>query len=232
MNYTTKLIKGLLLVYLLSGAAALFAEDNAMPARADNQRTNDHCLRCHAHHYFFFENTIEKKQVKHKMEPGMRIDTILFYQSNHKKFKCTDCHSEDFTNWPHTAEVRMESNMNCIDCHGGDEAYAKFQFEKIETEYNLSTHVTRHGHDFSSWTCHEPHTYKISARGDSVISKIITYDNNICLSCHNNINRFELISDTINQISLPNTTGFPTRPVTFKMSDASSATLTFKTPCW
>jgi predicted CXXCH cytochrome family protein len=197
MKYAVKLIGGLLLVFLLSGVIALRAEELVTPTRTDNQRTNDHCLNCHAHNYFNYENTVEKKQVKHKMEPGMKIDTLLFYQSNHKNFKCTDCHSEDFGIWPHSAEVRMEAKMTCIDCHGGDEQYAKFQFEKIEQEFALSTHATKHAEDFNCWACHEPHTYKISARNDSIIKNIIAYDNNICLSCHNNINKFELISDTI-----------------------------------
>ena len=69
------------------------------------------------------------------------------------------------------------------------------EMEKIEAEFALSTHATRHAGEFTCWSCHEPHTYKISARSDSVINKIIAYDNNICLSCHNNINKFELISD-------------------------------------
>ena len=195
MKYLVKLFKGLMLFFLLFCYQGLKAESMPVPTKTDNQRTNDHCLKCHANNYFSYDNTVEKKQVKHKMEPGMRIDTILFYQSNHKNFKCTDCHSEDFAKWPHSAEVRMEPKMICIDCHGGDEKYAKYQFEKIEAEFALSTHAKRHAGEFTCWTCHEPHSYKISARSDSVINKIIAYDNNICLSCHNNINRFELISD-------------------------------------
>ncbi len=197
MKYAVKLIGGVILSILLSGVVSLHAEEKITSTRTDNQRTNDHCLNCHAHNYFNYNNTIEKKQVKHKMEPGMKIDTVLFYQSNHKTFKCTDCHSEDFKSWPHAEEVRMETKMICIDCHGGDEKYAKFQFEKIEQEYAQSTHATKHAEDFNCWTCHEPHTYKISARNDSILKNIIAYDNNICLSCHNNINKFELISDTI-----------------------------------
>jgi predicted CXXCH cytochrome family protein len=195
MNHAVKLIGGLMLVFVLSGIVESQAQEKTTSIRTDNQRTNELCLNCHAHNYFNYNNTVENKLVKHKMEPGMRIDTILFYQSNHKTFKCTDCHSEDFKTWPHAAEVRMEPQMNCIDCHGGDEKYAKYQFEKIEEEYALSTHAIRHAGDFTCWTCHEPHSYKISARNDSIIKKIIAYDNNICLSCHNNINKFELISD-------------------------------------
>jgi hypothetical protein len=144
MKYAVKLIGGFLLVFLLFGANLLRAEEKAPPTRTDNQKTNDHCLKCHAHNYFSYDNTVAGKQSKHKMEQGMRIDTTLFYQSNHRNFKCTDCHSEDFGTWPHSADVRMEPKMICIDCHGGDEKYAKFQFEKIEEEFTLSTHATKH----------------------------------------------------------------------------------------
>jgi predicted CXXCH cytochrome family protein len=195
MRYAVKLIRGLFLLILLLGLEVVRAEEIVPATRTENQKTNDICLKCHAHNYFNYENTVAQKIVKHKMEPGLKIDTVLFYQSNHKSFKCTDCHSEDFATWPHSAAVRMESQLICIDCHGGDEQYAKFQFEKIESEFALSIHATKHAGVFTCWTCHEPHSYRISARSDSVLNKIIAYDNNICLSCHNNVNKFELISE-------------------------------------
>jgi hypothetical protein len=132
------------------------------------------------------------------MEPGNVINPELFYQSNHKNFKCTDCHSTDFQGWPHSAEVRMEAKNTCIDCHGGDEQYAKFHFEEIEKQFALSVHSKKHNEDFTCWMCHEPHTYRISARSDSITNNIVAYDNNICLSCHNNINKYQLISDKPN----------------------------------
>ena len=167
----------------------------AQEKKAANQIENEKCLSCHAHTKFTFENTVTSQTVKHKMEPGNIINPDLFYGSNHRTFKCTDCHSEDFKVWPHSAEVRMEQKNNCIDCHGGDEQYAKFHFEKIEQEFALSVHSTKHSQDFTCYMCHEPHSYKISARSDSITKNVIAYDNNICLSCHNNVDRYNLISD-------------------------------------
>jgi len=167
----------------------------AQDKKQTNRDENEKCLSCHANTKFTYENTVTSQSVKHKMEPGNIINPDLFYNSNHGSFKCTDCHSEDFKVWPHSAEVRMEQKNNCIDCHGGDEKYEKFQFEKIEQEFALSVHSTKHSQDFTCYMCHEPHSYKISARSDSVTQNIIAYDNNICLSCHNNVNRYELISD-------------------------------------
>ena len=31
-------------------------------------------------------------------------------------------------------------SYNCLDCHGGDEKFAKFKFEKIESDYKKSVH--------------------------------------------------------------------------------------------
>jgi hypothetical protein len=163
--------------------------------KTDNKSENQKCLACHANTKFTFENTVTSQTVKHKMEPGNIINPDLFYASNHRNFKCTDCHSEDYKVWPHSAEVRMEQRNNCIDCHGGDEQYSKYHFEKIEKEFALSVHSTKHSQDFTCYMCHEPHSYKISARSDSITKNVIAYDNNICLSCHNNVNRYELISD-------------------------------------
>lgn len=163
-----------------------------------NQLENDKCLKCHASNKFVYDNTVTSSKGKHKMEPGNVINPDLFYNSNHKKFKCIDCHPAGFQVWPHSAEVRMEEKNACIDCHGGDEQYAKFHFEEIEKQFALSVHSTKHNEDFKCWMCHEPHSYRIIARSDSITNNIVAYDNNICLSCHNNINKYQLISDKPN----------------------------------
>jgi hypothetical protein len=167
----------------------------AIVNKSANQLENDKCLRCHSENKFSYDNTVTSAKGKHKMEPGNVINPELFYNSNHKNFKCTDCHSSDFQVWPHSAEVRMEAKNACIDCHGGDEQYAKFHFEEIEKQFALSVHSTRHNEDFTCWMCHEPHSYRIMARSDSITTNVVAYDNNICLSCHNNINKYQLISD-------------------------------------
>jgi hypothetical protein len=43
--------------------------------------------------------------------------------------------------------------------------------------------------------CHNPHTYKISARTKDNIKEVIVYDNNICLSCHADVDKYQLITD-------------------------------------
>ncbi|PIY31530.1 MAG: hypothetical protein COZ08_08695 [Bacteroidetes bacterium CG_4_10_14_3_um_filter_42_6] len=132
------------------------------------------------------------------MNPYFVMDSIDFYQSNHKSFMCTDCHSSDYENFPHNGELRMEQKFNCMDCHGGDDTYAQYQFERIEEEFQASVHSTKHSDEFTCWMCHNPHSYKINARNNDNINDVIVYDNNICLSCHANLDKYQLISDLTN----------------------------------
>jgi hypothetical protein len=78
----------------------------------------------------------------------------------------------------------MELPWNCIDCHGYDEDYAHYQFEKIEEEYLQSVHHLARPDSFSCWKCHDPHAYHISIRTAEILAAAIAYDNHICLSCH------------------------------------------------
>ena len=123
------------------------------------------------------------------------MDRREFYSSNHKSFSCTDCHSEDYTKFPHPGELRMEQKYNCLDCHGGDEAFAKFNFEEIDAEYQQSVHFKLEEEGFTCWKCHNPHSYKISIRNSHNLKETIQYDNKICLNCHSDFSRFQLMSD-------------------------------------
>ncbi len=117
-----------------------------------------------------------------------------FYTANHKSFACTDCHAAEYDSFPHPGQLRMESKYNCIDCHGNDEKYAKFQFEEIEEEFQQSAHYTANSEEFTCWKCHNPHSYKINIRDSKNISQSIAYDNQICLNCHSDFERFQLLT--------------------------------------
>jgi hypothetical protein len=125
----------------------------------------------------------------------MIIDRSKFYQANHKSFSCTDCHSEEYVKFPHSGELRMEQTFNCIDCHGGDDKFSKFNFETIEAEYQQSMHYKLEEEGFSCWKCHNPHEYRISIRNSENLKETILYDNNMCLKCHADYDRFQLLSD-------------------------------------
>lgn len=186
--------------------------DYISPFFEDNER----CFKCHGQDRYEFTNENLGRQVKALMCSERRVDRDLFYQSNHKSFSCTDCHSEEYTAFPHGGELRMEQKYNCIDCHGGDETFAKFHFEDIEAEYRESTHFSLEEDGFSCWKCHNPHTYKINIRNTENLKATIQYDNSICLSCHSNFDHFQLLTDR-EEINLLSTHDWlPNQAVHFK----------------
>lgn len=159
---------------------------------------NNACLKCHGSKTYTFYNENLGKEVKDRMNPYFVIDPGQFYVSNHKTFKCIDCHSMEYDTFPHPGTLRMEQPYACLDCHGGDETYAKFQFERIDEEFQKSVHFKKHNEDYTCWMCHNPHTYKINARNNSNIKQTIAYDNGICLSCHANVDKYQLIVEWAN----------------------------------
>jgi hypothetical protein len=156
---------------------------------------NERCFKCHGQSRYEYTNENLGRQVKANMFSERIIDRNKFYQANHKGFSCTDCHSEEYTKFPHAGELRMEQSFNCMDCHGSDDKFLKYNFETIESEYKLSTHFKLEDEGFTCWDCHGPHDYKISIRNSSNLKETILYDNNICLRCHSNYNQFQLLSE-------------------------------------
>ena len=163
-----------------------------------NATKNENCFKCHGQSKYSYENSESRKKATKKMYAELIIDRSVFYESNHREFKCTDCHSEDYNTFPHQGNLRMESKPNCLDCHGGDEKYAKFHFENIEKEFQESVHSEKHSEDFTCLMCHNPHTYKINARTNLNIKQTIAYDNAICLNCHGNLSNYQLLTDKAN----------------------------------
>src|SRR5664279_5103679 len=142
------------------------------PFKADNER----CFKCHGQSKYEYTNETLGRQVTERMFSERIVKRELFYDSNHKSFSCTDCHSDEYLKFPHAGELRMEQKNTCIDCHGGDEKFAKYHFEEIESEYQKSTHFKMENEGFSCWKCHDPHTYKISVRNSGNLKETIAYD--------------------------------------------------------
>jgi hypothetical protein len=156
---------------------------------------NELCFKCHGQNKYEYTNENLGKQVKAMMFTERIVKREEFYRSNHKSFACTDCHSADYVNFPHSGELRMEQKYNCIDCHGGDEKFAQFKFEEIEADYQASTHFKLEEEGFTCWKCHGPHDYRISVRSNTNLKETIVYDNSICLNCHANFSHFQLLSE-------------------------------------
>ncbi len=172
--------------------------DTAYLKKFKNAVENENCLKCHGQSKYTYENAESGKKVTKRMYVELIMNREVFYESNHREFKCIDCHSEDYGTFPHPGALRMEAKANCLDCHGGDEKYAKFHFESIDKEFMESMHSEKHSDDFTCWMCHNAHTYKITARSDDNIKHTIAYDNAICLDCHGNISKYQVLTDKQN----------------------------------
>jgi hypothetical protein len=160
-----------------------------------NSGENEKCLQCHGQSKYSYFNKESKKKVTKRMYSELIMNRSVFYESNHREFKCIDCHSEEYIEFPHAGNLRMESKPNCLDCHGGDEKYAKYHFENIEKEFQSSVHSEKHSEDFTCWMCHNAHTYLITARTSENIKQTIAYDNAICMNCHSDFNKYQLLTD-------------------------------------
>ncbi|MCX6238963.1 MAG: cytochrome c3 family protein [Bacteroidia bacterium] len=158
---------------------------------------NDKCLKCHTHQTFTFQNTLTKKEDKRMSNPLYILDKNHFAAGVHAKFKCTDCHSSAYSTYPHNAELKLEPLSTCLDCHGGDEKYAAYQFEKIEKEFQKSVHFQKSGESFTCSKCHNQHYYQAKSRTSSVVGEIIGFSNEMCMTCHSNNSKFQLLSDTL-----------------------------------
>ncbi|KPK84951.1 MAG: hypothetical protein AMS27_08560 [Bacteroides sp. SM23_62_1] len=156
---------------------------------------NEHCFICHGETKYQLSDEVTGRVITRILCQDRVIKREDYYRSNHKRFACVDCHTGKYLQFPHPIEVRLEEPFACIDCHGYDENYADYQFEKIEEEYLQSIHHTANPAEFSCWKCHNPHTYHISIRNTENLSATIAYDNAICLSCHADFNRFQLLTD-------------------------------------
>ncbi|MBC8343477.1 MAG: hypothetical protein H8E61_05810 [Bacteroidetes bacterium] len=64
--------------------------------------------------------------------------------------------------------------------------------------------------------CHDAHTYRIAARSVELIKEIIEYDNLICLSCHANIEKYNLIMEGTNANILTTHGWLPNQALHFK----------------
>ncbi len=152
------------------------------------------CLKCHSNQTISFNNSVTGKIEKRLMNPYYILDTIALNAGVHKQFDCTDCHSAEYQTYPHTATLKLEPMSTCLDCHGGDESFAKYKFETIQEEFKKSVHYKVYGDNFTCSKCHSQHTYAATARNSSDVLEIVDYNNKMCLSCHNDMKRYKLVS--------------------------------------
>lgn len=169
-------------IFMLNGQDAVMKEDNHL------------CLQCHSQQTFTMFNDWTNAEERRLMNPYHIIDTTLFLSGVHKTFSCIDCHSMDYETYPHMRELKLEPMATCIDCHGGDPMYEKFQFDRIDEEFQKSVHFEKGGDHFTCNKCHNQHYYRTIARTSTLVSDIVSADNQMCLSCHTDAARYRLTS--------------------------------------
>ena len=153
------------------------------------------CLRCHTSQTFTIHNDYTDMDEKRLMNPFYILDTVQLKTGVHHTFGCTDCHSYEYKTYPHNGNLKLEPLLTCLDCHGGDETFASYQFERIVEEFEKSVHFEVYKESFTCSKCHSQHYYKATARTSHDIKEIVEYSNNMCISCHNNMSKYQLVSD-------------------------------------
>ncbi len=191
-------MKKLILLTILLTSQLLSISQEKFVDIVEHSPENSNCFVCHGSPTYNYYNEVQERNVTKRMNPYFMIDSVLYYKQNHKSFECIDCHSYDYKSFPHDNELQMDLIPSCLDCHEGDEATSNYNFELIYEEFNESVHSTKHSEEFTCWMCHDPHSYKINARNNTNIKETIVYDNNICLSCHADINKYQLITSKKN----------------------------------
>lgn len=152
------------------------------------------CLRCHSNQTYTFHNDLMEKEEKRLMNPYYILDTLALRTGVHNAFDCIDCHSYEYSTYPHPANLKLEPLATCLDCHGYDESFASYQFERIDEEFKKSIHYQAYGENFTCSKCHSQHTYAATARTSTSVHEIVEYSNEMCLACHNDMKRYQLVS--------------------------------------
>jgi len=155
---------------------------------------NHNCLNCHSRQTFTMFNDWTGQEERRLMNPYHIIDTVLYLNGVHRTFACIDCHSMEYETYPHLRELKLEPLATCIDCHGGDPHYEKYQFDRIDEEFQKSVHFLKGGEHFTCNKCHNQHYYRTIARTSTNVSDIVSADNQMCLSCHTDAARYRLTS--------------------------------------
>ena len=189
-----------------------------LPVFSQNYKNAQHhkCLKCHSNQTFSFHNDVTGKEVKRLMNPYYIMDTVAMSSGVHKSFDCTDCHSGEYETYPHKANLKLEPLSSCLDCHGGDASFAKYKFEEIQKEFKKSVHYKVYGDNFSCSKCHSQHTYVATARNSSDVLEIVDYNNKMCLSCHNDMKKYNLVAGHSNPKLIEIHSWLPNQELHFK----------------
>jgi len=199
----------IVMVFFLSFAPPGISKNNNQTSKSDSLTGNKYCLQCHGNMYYGLKNPETGKVHRKMMSINCVIDTSVFKKSNHRKFQCTSCHSDEFKKFPHSEKALLEEIGSCVECHSGDSVATAYKFDLIDIDFQKSVHAKKHGENFTCWMCHEAHSYKVNAT-------TVEYDNSMCLSCHANTKKYNLILNKNNPNILEKHEWLPNQQIHFQ----------------
>lgn len=159
------------LLFILSCAGAIAADASAPQNTPESvEPDNALCLGCHSDETLQYLSGDDLAKMRRVV-----LSQPAFSASVHGQLTCTTCHSQGFTEQPHTAGAK-KLIASCPDCHAD-------KVEKIGPEFEKSVHAKNLTDKMTCLTCHNPHVMQI-AKNLKQPSKIVAQDNRVCLGCH------------------------------------------------
>jgi hypothetical protein len=138
------------------------------------------CLRCHGMATMAYRDPGSGEIL------SLVVDKAGFGHSVHGDLACSQCHEHGYREYPHSPELTA-AELNCVQCHEDHpENTDRVDFSLINQEYQASVHALSEDPEaegFNCHSCHDPHVFRASLLGRE-IPEIVAYDNQICLSCH------------------------------------------------
>ncbi|MFW6370146.1 MAG: cytochrome c3 family protein [Bacteroidota bacterium] len=181
---------------ILSFILLIFCSWSRIYAQDNGNEEQHPCLKCHSSQTYSFYNDLMEREERKLMNPFYIIDTVALRMGVHNAFECIDCHSYEYMEYPHKAQIKLEPLPTCLDCHGGGDT--PFQFDEIQEEFQKSIHYQEHQDNFTCSKCHDIHTYRPVSTTSDNIKEIVNYSNGMCLSCHDNMREYNLVSGRTN----------------------------------
>lgn len=169
---------------ILLGITSVVTGNDVINAKTETS----YCLRCHS------METLAYRDKNTGILVNLSVNPDQYRQSNHQNLACVDCHQADYSGYPHSESVKLET-LHCLDCHQNDPKLVHYRFEDVEQAFKKSVHAEQLPEQFSCFSCHDSHQFKVSQVGDN-LADIIRHGNGICTNCHQ--------SPQINHQWLPN----------------------------
>jgi predicted CXXCH cytochrome family protein len=161
--------------FILFSLVSIVAAENIKSAKTET----GYCLRCHG------METLAYWDKNTGLMVNLSVNSEQYRQSNHQNLACVDCHRADYSGYPHAESVKQET-LYCLDCHQNDPKLVHYQFDEIEQAFKKSVHAQQFPEQFSCFSCHDPHQFKVSESGED-LADIVRHGNRICSNCHQTV---------------------------------------------